>query len=201
MDNKRVLVFPAGAENALEIYDSLRYNVNVEVFGASGKKDFAEYVYDKEHYIERNLYISDDGFDRIFESIIREYSIDVVIPTHDEIALYLAKNRELFSAKILVSSSETAEICRSKRKMYDLICDCCFCPKIYLSPQCIGNSEYPVFIKPDIGAGGVGAYKANSKNEISSNAFSDDYVVCEYLPGTVHLHLPVQGAEIEYRWG
>ena len=37
-----VLIFPAGAENALEIYEALRYNLNVEVFGASGKKDFAE---------------------------------------------------------------------------------------------------------------------------------------------------------------
>ena len=85
MEKKRILIFPAGAENALEIYDSLRYNVNVEVFGASGKKDYAEFAYDNDHYIEGDFYFNKPGFVDRFNEILTGYGIDVVIPTHDDI--------------------------------------------------------------------------------------------------------------------
>jgi hypothetical protein len=37
----RVIIFPAGSEIGLEIFNSLKYSHHVEVFGASGKSDHA----------------------------------------------------------------------------------------------------------------------------------------------------------------
>ena len=59
MDIKKhhVLVFPAGSEIGLEIYNSLKYSHHVEVFGASGKSDHASFVYEADRYIEDALYV------------------------------------------------------------------------------------------------------------------------------------------------
>ncbi len=177
---KRVLIFPAGAENALEIYDSLRYNVNFEVYGASGKKDFAEYKYPKDKYIEGDFYINDIGFCQRFQSLIEEYKIDFVIPTHDTIALFLAENRNKFTADILVAPYETAKICREKKLMYQIVSDTDFVPITY---NVTDDIVFPVFVKPNIGAGAVNAGCYNSLSELSQIENIEEYVICEMLPG------------------
>lgn len=182
MTKQKILIFPAGAENALEIYDSLRFNVNCEVYGASGKKDYAEYLYPEGRYIEGDFYITHPDFVQIFEALIREYAIDIVIPTHDTIALYLAQHRELFSARILVADAETALICREKRKTYELFANESFCPTVYSHPGQVKEVDFPVFKKPNVGAGGVGACVIRSYSELVENSGEDD-ILCEYLPG------------------
>ena len=94
----KVLIFPAGAENALEIYRSLRFNIHLEVFGASGKPDHAAFIYPSDHYLEGNYYITSPSFLEDFNLLLKEYKIDLVIPTHDTIALYMAENRHLIQA-------------------------------------------------------------------------------------------------------
>lgn len=180
--NVNVLIFPAGAENALEIYDSLKYNLNVTVYGASGKKDFAEYKYPADKYIEGNFYVTDQNFDKNFQQIIEKYKIDVVIPTHDTIALYFAKNRDKFSAKILVADYFTADICRYKSKTYDLFKHEDFCPVVFDFKN-LNSLKYPVFVKPDVGAGAVGAKLCHNVEELSKIENIDSYVICENLPG------------------
>ena len=183
MAKYNVLVFPAGAENALEIYDSLRYNVNVELYGASGKKDFAEFRYPDDRYIEEDLYFTRPGFIEKFNGIIEKYGIDVVIPTHDDIALYFAEHREEFKAKVLVSDKKTALICRKKSLMYKTLSGEDFCPEVYKSEKEVSDNAYPLFVKPDIGAGSVGAKVLKSKEDVFEECFTEKYVVCEYLPG------------------
>jgi hypothetical protein len=184
MDKKRVLIFPAGAENALEIYDSLRYNVNVEVFGASGKMDFAEYQYDKEHYIEGDFYYKNPEFIDEFNGVIKKYAIDVVIPTHDDLALFLAENREKFDAKILVADAETARICRSKQQTYEVFSAETFCPVLYKNISEIKPGDYPLFYKPDKASGAVGTHVIACEDELESALFSNEGILCKYLPGT-----------------
>ena len=181
MPKKRVLVFPAGAENALEIYDALCFNVNVEVFGASGKKDFAQYRYDGEHYIEGDFYISKPGFLSSFNDVLQKYHIDVVIPTHDDVALFLASNRDDLFAKILVSEADTARICRQKSLTYTLFAGERFCPAVFPTKESI--TEFPVFLNYDSGAGSVGAKIIKSAEELMPEYFSNEYVLCEYLTG------------------
>ena len=149
MNKKNVLIFPAGWENSLEVYDALRYNVNVEVYGASGKADCAEYIYDSGHYIEGDFYINNLDFVDKFNAVLEQYAIDVVIPTHDDVCLFLAKHKDELHAKVLTADARTAEVCRHKRMTYQLFSDMDFCPKIYWKQSDIGESDYPLFLKPD----------------------------------------------------
>ena len=178
-----VLIFPAGAENALEIYEALRYNLNVEVFGASGKKDFAEYKYPNDKYIEGDFWIYSKDFKANFQMLLEKYKIDIVIPTHDDAALYFAENRNQFNVRILVSDARTAKICREKRLMYQEISDMPFCPITYQSLDAVPKEDFPVFVKPNIGAGGRGAFCIKSREDARKESCGEEFVVAEFLPG------------------
>ena len=85
-----VLVFPCGSENALEIFESLRFSLHVSIYGASSIDDFGRLKYDK--YIGGLPNISDDTFDEVFESVLHNNNIDVVFATHDTVQSYLSNN-------------------------------------------------------------------------------------------------------------
>ena len=52
----------------------------------------------------------------LFEIILDK--IDFIFPAHDSVVLKLAQHAHEFKAKIITSSLETNEICRSKEKTY-----------------------------------------------------------------------------------
>lgn len=183
MDKKRVLVFPAGWENALEVLDALRYNVNVEVFGASSKPDYTEYAYDKDHYILGRYCINEPNFLNEFNEMLFKNSIDVVIPTHDDVALFLADNRNRIEAKVLVSDAETARICRHKIRTYELFEGMDFCPVIYRSREETEQASFPIFMKPDVASGGKDARELRTSDELTDKLFDGECVVSELLPG------------------
>jgi len=184
LDKVNVLVFPAGGENALEIYEALRYNLNVSVYGASGKSDHACYLYPHDRYFEGDYYIDSPTFISSFNALIEHNNIDVVIPTHDTIALFLAQNREQISAKILTADARTASICREKKKLFELFKENGFCPRIYASMEEVPYSSYPVFIKPNIGEGGKGSSVIHFYEDGCSWIDKiHDPIICEYLPG------------------
>jgi predicted ATP-grasp superfamily ATP-dependent carboligase len=177
-----VLIFPAGAENALEIYYSLRYNLHLDVFGASGKPDHAGFIYPPDHYIEGNFYITSPSFLDDFNLLLKKYKIDIVIPTHDTIALFMAENRPLIQAKIIVSDSQTARLCREKKLTYALMAGYDFCPQVYKRLQDIPS--FPVFLKPNRGEGSKGTFIAQSMDEVvARTSVNPELLICEYLPG------------------
>ena len=154
MQKINVLIFPAGAESSLDVYEALRYNLNINVFGCSSKSDHASFIYPEGQYFEGDYNISNCNFIRDFNTLLDSLKIDAVIPMHDSVALFLAENRDNISAKILVSPAETARVCHEKRKMYELFSDCGFCPLVYNNADEI--STFPVIVKANIGAGGKG---------------------------------------------
>jgi len=178
-----ILIFPAGSEIALEIYDSLKYNLHFNVFGASGKPDHAKYSYPLDHYIEgEDLYITGNNFTQNFNKVLETYNIDYIFPTHDSVALYLSEHQHLVHATLICSDQKTTRIARSKKKIYQALKGCPFIPHIFDRIDEI--MEYPVFLKPDIGEGGMNTWIANNRvelNDICSKV--DDLIVSEYLPG------------------
>jgi hypothetical protein len=56
----KVLVFPCGSENGIEIFQALKDVVNIELFGASGREDHGVHLY--KNYIGDIPYIHDDNF-------------------------------------------------------------------------------------------------------------------------------------------
>lgn len=182
VEKVRVLIFPAGSEIAHDIHASLRYNLHVEVFGASGKADNARFIYDQDHYFEDDFYVTKPEFVDKFNDLLVRNHIDIVMPTHDTIALFFAKNADKIKAKVLTSTYETALIAREKKLTYDLFRDTGLCPEIYNAP--FDNLSYPVFLKPNIGEGAKRTVLCSDKESVLYNLEqSPDLLVCEYLPG------------------
>jgi hypothetical protein len=181
-DKIKTLVFPAGAENALDIYNSLKYNLHIDVYGASGKPDHARYAYPEDHYVEGDLYINNEGFINNFNSILKKYSIQVVIPTHDTITLFFSKHRSEILATVVTSPFETAKIAREKRLTYEKFRNEDFCPHVFSAFD--NNISFPVFLKPNIGEGSKGTCLVKIKDDLmTATSQNKEMIVCEYLPG------------------
>lgn len=171
----RVLVFPAGEINAVELHDALSACVNIELWGASSVERHGSYVF--KNYVPGLPMITSPDFIEKFNALLTEKHIDAVFPTHDTVAVFLADNAERIQAKIIVADKKTAEICRDKEKTYRTLAGADFLPKIY-----DGIDSFPVFIKPKQSQGAVGAKLIRSAADIPAVDWTD-YVICEYLPG------------------
>lgn len=171
-----VLVFPAGEINSVELHDALATNVNVKLYGAASIERHGPFIY--KNYIGGLPLISEADFMPEFAKLIEHYKIDVIFPTHDTVAKYLVENASKIKAKIIAGDEKTVAICRDKQKTYDLFKDCDFVPKLF---QAIGD-EFPLFVKPRISQGSVGAKKISSAKELG-DIDPEDYIISEYLPG------------------
>lgn len=180
MKKKAVLIFPSGAENALNIYDSLKYNLHFELFGATSKDDHSKYIFDEKHLSIGDYNINSNSFFDNFNKLLRKNKIEFIIPTHDEISMFLIKNQSLIEAVVVCSPALTCEIAFSKIKTFDNLKDKNYIPKIY---QVNDEIEYPVFIKPDIGAGGRDTHIINNYQELNKYVSVDNYLISEFLPG------------------
>lgn len=173
-----VLVFPCGAENALEIHNALRYSVHVNIIGASSIDDMGKHIY--QNYIGNVPNIKSDNFDKSFSQIIKENNIDVVFATHDTVMEYLAKKN--FNIFLINGDEKTTQIARSKKMTYSVFSDCKWCPIVYQDYTKI--KKWPVLCKPDLGQGAQGIYICNNKEELDLYINKIDIpVVVEYLPG------------------
>ena len=107
----------------------------------SSYPDHSEFVF-KYHY--NNLpYIQESNFIDELNNIINDTNSELIIPTHDTIALFLMQNQSKINAKIVCSPVETAEICRYKSLTYNKLERFDFVPKIYSAKDEI---NYPVFL-------------------------------------------------------
>ncbi len=170
-----VLIFPAGEINSIELHDALASCVNVKVIGASSIERHGSYVF--ENYISGLPLITASDFFEKFNTVLTENNIDVIFPTHDTVATFLADNADKIKAKLISADKKTSAICRDKQKTYEIFSDCDFIPKTYSKIE-----EFPVFIKPKEGQGAVGTKLINSAKDIP-NVDLSEYVICEYLPG------------------
>lgn len=171
-----VLVFPAGEINSVELHDALSACVNIRLYGASSVNRHGEFVY--ENYISGVPLISEPDFLDAFNGIIERCHIDVVIPTHDDVALYFAEIQNHIKAKVLTADYQTTRICRDKKETYELFADCSFCPHVYNA-----FTQLPVFIKPRKGQGSVNAKPVFCTADIPADIHLPEYVICEHLPG------------------
>jgi hypothetical protein len=174
-----VLVYPDGAENALEVHLALKDVMNIRLFGASGREDHGGYVYLR--HLPDVPFINDTDFAERFNELLRAHDIHVVIPTHDDVALAFARLGDRVCAKVAVPGLRQAEICRSKRATYALFAGADFIPRTFAAlPR---PSDLPVFVKPDDGQGGKGAFLAERPEDLERIGEIECPVICEHLPG------------------
>lgn len=183
-NKKRVLVYPCGTEIGLEIFRAVHLNKNYELIGGSSTYDHGRFVY-RDH-IDQLPYITDDSGSEIvreFAEMIRSYQIDFLYPAMDGVLTVFSKYRQYFECEVIAPEYETCQITRSKRKTYELLKDIVRVPAVYDNLKDI--KKFPVFIKPDIGQGSVGARKIEQSSQLPDGAeiASGQNLICEYLPG------------------
>jgi len=126
------------------------------------------------------LYFADDyylvprsnnpEFMKTMLDMCEDLNIKLLIPTRDEELPFFAENKDKFSeigTHVMVSDTETIEICQNKELFTD------FCqknnfkiPKTYKNIDDFSKLEYPLFVKPKQGKGGVQTFRVNSEEEL-----------------------------------
>jgi len=180
MQIKNVLIFPCGTEIGQEVHAALKHEKSVNLFGASSTDDHGRMVFNE--YFPNIPYINEDSFNIKFEECLKAGNIDFVIPAHDSVLLYLAENKEKFSATIMAPEASICRICRSKKATYQALTGEDFVPIFYNSISSI--PQFPVFLKPDIGQGSQGIVLAKNPRQAEEALHNDPgLIICEYLPG------------------
>jgi carbamoylphosphate synthase large subunit len=113
--------------------------------------------------------------------LIEKEGIDLILPTHDTILVFMAKNSEKINTKIAVAGVTQAEICRSKKKIYSLFQEFDFCPTVFESFEEI--KAFPVYAKLDEGQGSKGAFIVHERKQFDELKDPENYVITEFLPG------------------
>ncbi len=178
---KKILVYPCGTEIGLEIYRSLCCSVQYELIGGSSSYDHGRFVY--KNHIDGLPFITDSsGEDDIskFNKAVAAYGIDFIYPAMDGVLTVFSKYRSKFSATIIAPQIQTAEITRSKHATYRLFENKLPIPTVYFDQDEVRS--FPIFVKPDVGQGSMGARKINNVSELQDIDFLQN-VCMEYLPG------------------
>lgn len=177
---KKVLVFPAGTEIAFEIWNALKYSKFVELYGANSMPSHASFIFKR--CDETLPFEKEPQFIDAFNSLIDKWGIEYIYPAHDSACLTLTREQNRLHAKVVTSPLNTVDICRSKNKTYDYFEGEDFLPIFYHNADEV--KEYPVFIKPAVGQGSVGAKKIENHEELENTLSEDkEFAICEYLPG------------------
>lgn len=163
MKNKNVLILPCATQIGVEQYLSLRFNKIFKLIGAAHNENDNLY----QDYIKLKYPLGESKFVEEIKKIVKNRSIDIILPSHDEVYLIL-KNIPELEDLIPGSSKEVINICSFKSKTYQRLSQHPeLLPRIP-NYQLISNG----FLKPDRGQGSRGSLKINN-----------EYIFCEYLPG------------------
>jgi len=178
----RVLVFPAGTEIAMEIWNALKNCKDFELIGATSADDHSKMVFQR---LFTNLpFVDDPGFIDAINNVTDLCDADFIYPAHDSVLLKLTENQRDIKARVVTSPLQTVRTCRNKSMTYKYLADfdCEFLPEVYEDTSQI--TEYPIFAKPAVGQGSEGARLIYDHCEFLELANGDrEYTFCEYLPG------------------
>lgn len=179
-NKKNLLIFPAGTEIAFEILNALKYSKFVNIYGGTSTDEHSEFVYS--NLIKGFPFIGEDGFIEYLNEVIDKYDIEYIYPAHDSVSMYLAEHAEKIKANLVSAKYETVRICRSKAETYKFFANEKFVPKTYGTVEAV--ECYPVFVKPAVGQGAIGAKKIENEMQLRTALEQDSaLVISEYLPG------------------
>jgi len=180
---KNVLIFPAGSEIGLELNRSLKHSMHFNLIGASSVDDHSKFAF--KNYVSGVPFVNTDEFIPHINKLIKEHSIDYIFPAHDSVVVELSKafSENRLDCPVITSKYEVADLCRSKKRTYDLFKDTITTPKQFKYED-IKNEDFPLFVKPDIGQGSKGACKVKDIEELDYCLSKDSsLLILELLPG------------------
>ncbi len=180
MKTRNVLVFPAGTEIGLEIYEALRLCKEVILFGA-GVASSSHGPFAFKHFYELPSVNDGNWLDPLI-NICNNQKIDYIFPAHDDVIVALTKIRNQIPAVILAAEVDVCITTRSKRATYIALAKFIRVPKLYdVIPV---PEDFPLFVKPDCGQGSQGVALVKNISELSiAKQKIKDPIICEYLSG------------------
>ena len=175
--NDNILVIPCSTGISIEIYDSLKNIKNINLYGLNlHAKSRGYYLYN--NYSEFLSY-KDKDFNSNLKEYVLQNNINYIIPGDDN-TVFILKELELYlGVKVITSPFETSKIARSKDITYNILKGHIRVPNTF---KINDKFSFPVFIKPDEGAGAVDSYKISNKEELYKK-FTENHLICEFLPG------------------
>lgn len=177
---RNVLVFPAGTEIGLEIYNALKNCKEVTLFAAGQDiSNHAKFVYAKYHVLPS---IHENEWLPALIGLVQKLKIDYIFPAYDDVIVALSRMEDKIPAAIIIPSALACEVTRSKLSTYRALDGKVRVPRVYKSPENI--VIYPVLVKPDRGQGTQGVRCVNTAVELlHAMSAVRDPIICEYLPG------------------
>lgn len=176
---RNVLIFPAGTEIGLEIFQALQHCKEVKLFGAGqATSNHAQFLFEPYYEIPS---IHDDGWVETLVKLCNSLNIDYIFPAYDDVINALCNIREKIPAEILAPNKTICDLSRNKRDTYKFFESFISVPKIIDRDQ---NISFPVFIKPNKGQGSQNTFLVKSQKELFDCINKiEDPLICEYLPG------------------
>jgi carbamoyl-phosphate synthase large subunit len=177
---RNVLVFPGGTEIGLEIHAALKHCKDINLIGAgSDNLNHGAFVFENYHILPT---IYEDNWLPELVDFCKLYLIDYIFPAYDDVIVALANFRDKIPAAILLPSTETCLITRSKRLTYEKLKNVINVPFVFNeNPE---DKFYPVILKPDKGQGSQNVRLIKSLEDLFfAKKEVKDCIVCEYLPG------------------
>lgn len=175
---KKVLIFPAGSEVGLEIFECLQYSTYYQAVGASSIEDHSSFIYSELFYLPH--FESINFLDDLIELIQKE-NLDFIYPAMDEVASILKQYEPQLGIKVIGSPHESYLIANNKETTYKF-----FDGKIRV-PEVLNKEaeiEFPVFLKPKIGYGSRGTAIISDKEQLDFHFKNpDQQLLLEFLPG------------------
>ena len=115
--------------------------------------------------------IGDEMYLAELEKIIKEYSINAIIPTIDTELSVLAENKDKLESKynvmVFISNQSTIRIFQDKKKMYEYLLKYDIkTPKVFMDPIDFQSLRFPVFLKPSNGSSSVNASIIESHDDL-----------------------------------
>lgn len=180
MKVRNVLVFPAGTEVGLEIYNALRGCKETRVFGAGQDvSNPGQMVFEKYHLVPN---VFQAGWLQALVTLCKELEIDYIYPAYDDVIVALQDVAEQLPCPVIAASAHTCRIARSKSQTYRALEGCVKVPRTFQNPADVAS--FPVFVKPDRGQGSRGASRADNMAELElACAAVREPVISEFLPG------------------
>ena len=175
----KILVFPGGTENGLEIFKSLSKDKNIDLISASDASvNHAAYAF-KRNFVIPN--INDKSCLEKLNSLLKIERVDYIFPANSLVVSFLSECRDDLACRLLLQDEAIVSISASKSKTYQLLQSVIDTPKTYKKLTDI--VDWPVFVKPDEGYGSQGAMLVERAEQLGSKHETEEYVISEYLPG------------------
>ena len=112
---RNILVYPGDSEIGLEIYKSLRFIKDIELYSIGDKLIDPNLIFYRDHAVINH--IDEGNWIYSLNSFINKNSIDLIFPAIKEIHLKLLLNKEKIDAGIISSPLKTINILQSKSKI------------------------------------------------------------------------------------